>query len=287
MNLRLLKNFAVTLRTFQLAKMQLRKMLALLLLLSAFALSSCASYFVRQECKKIDWYDFGYKTAMSGNRLSNNATINKCEKAEAEIDHTALDQGFKKGMRNYCEPETTYITGKSGEFFQEAMCDGSNLKLLKAKHAEGVREYCKKNNGYLAGAKGSPYNQICPKDQEADFIPEFNRGRKKYLSESIRNKEQELNGLNQQMWSLESRRNSLTLQLASLSSRQTITKNRVWTGSGYREETQVTEDPAVVSQRNSLQNQIHGVDSEVNSIRSKQAQLRNEISELNNELAKL
>ncbi len=259
----------------------------LLVILSSLSFVSCASYFVRQECKKIDWYNFGYEEAMKGNRLSNNVQIKKCEEADADIDHGAMDQGFKKGMKNYCLPDTAYITGKSGSFFQPSMCEGLNLKVLRERHKDGVREYCKKSNGYSAGAKGNVYNQICPKDLEEAFLPEFNKGRRNFLAESIRNKEREVIDMDREISTLDSRRSRLSFELSSLRGSQTTVRNKVWTGSGYREETQVVDDPAVTQRRNSLENDMRSVDSEIYSVRNRQNKLRKEISELNSELAKL
>jgi UTP:GlnB (protein PII) uridylyltransferase len=65
------------------------------------------------------------------------------------------------------------------------MCTGQGLNLLTAKHRAGVLEYCKRSNAFSAGARGNPYNKICPSSLEESFLPEFNRGRKRYITEEI------------------------------------------------------------------------------------------------------
>jgi hypothetical protein len=162
------------------------KCLNLVFILSvAGVLTSCSSYMKRQECESTNWYSYGESVALEGRRLSGDQFISECNQAEGDIDESAVDRGFKAGLQKYCLPETVFQTGKSGNFFSTEMCTGQGLNLLIAKHRAGVLEYCKKSNGYAAGARGNPYNKICPASLEESFLLEFNRGRKRYISEEI------------------------------------------------------------------------------------------------------
>ena len=46
------------------------------LVISTLLLSSCASYFVRKDCEKKNWYQVGYDAALRGDRISNDETVN-------------------------------------------------------------------------------------------------------------------------------------------------------------------------------------------------------------------
>lgn len=170
-----------------------------LVLISLILLSSCSSYFKRQSCESTNWFEYGEKVALEGRRLSGDQFILECNTAEADVDESGLDRGFKAGMQKYCLPETVYQTGRSGRFFTEEMCTGSGLNNLRTQHRVGVLEYCQKSNGYNAGAVGNPYNKICPVDLERAFLPEFNRGRKRYLATVVSQNNSQINELNSQM----------------------------------------------------------------------------------------
>lgn len=153
----------------------------LVLVLVSLSFSSCAHYMTRKTCEATNWFDYGQNVALEGRRLTGDQFLSECYKAEAEIAESDLDRGFKAGMAKYCEPEQAYQTGRNGNFFSEEMCTGQGLSQLKLRHTSGVLDYCKRENGYNAGASGKTYNKICPSDLEKAFLPEYNRGRIRYL----------------------------------------------------------------------------------------------------------
>lgn len=170
-----------------------------LFFIALVSFTSCSSYFKRQSCESTNWYEYGEKVALEGRRLSGDQFILECDKAEADLDESVLDRGFKAGMQKYCLPETVYQTGRNGHFFNEEMCTGQGMNSLRTQHRAGVLEYCQKSNGYHAGAAGIPYNRICPIELEKTFLPEFNRGRRRYLGLIISQNNSEINELNSQM----------------------------------------------------------------------------------------
>ena len=268
------------------------KTLIPVLLVAAVALStltSCTSYFIRKDCEKTDWFEFGKGVAMSGNRLSGNGTVRRCEEAESNINYTALDQGFKKGMADYCRADTVFATGRRGEFFSPDMCDGENIRLLKSQHQKGVTGYCQKSNGVSAGATGKKYNQICPKELEDDFLAEFNKGRKRFLAASIQQTQSEIDDVEGEIHSLQNRKQSYITELSTVGTGQVIRREMKYDPMtrSYREETSVQEDPGSKDRRDRLTTDMRGVDRSIEGKREQQQELRRKIRELNAELQTL
>ncbi len=176
-----------------------------------FVLTSCTSFMIRQECDKINWYQHGQDIAMRGERISNDEMVMKCRRADAEMSESKLDQGFKAGMSLYCQPDTVFQTGKIGDNFNSEFCDTSNMNLLKKRHAEGVIAYCKA--GLTAGLSGRKYKNICAADLEKSFMPEYRKGRKKYLSTLLQTDESKRRQLSYEVdrLSLEKRQNDSRL----------------------------------------------------------------------------
>ena len=100
-------------------------------------------------------------------------------------------------MRNYCQPETAYETGRKGQKLSKDLCDGPGWRKLVAQHQKGVRVYCSPENGMSAGGTGEKYNYICPKNMERAFLVEFNKGRKKFLNAEVEMKREEIRSLDQ------------------------------------------------------------------------------------------
>lgn len=253
-----------------------RAVLTLALALPFF--SSCASYFVRQGCNEIDWFSYGRDTALAGKRFTGDATIKKCEQAEANVDHVALDRGFKVGMEIYCDPDTAYQVGRRGDFFTVSMCDGERPRLLQQKHAEGVRAYCAKANGYNAGIAGRKYNNICPKDLETAFVPEFNKGRLSYLISRLNRAENELRSVQTDLRRIESDRFYLSSQLSSLGDGKVVTRTVKYDPltQTHKEETEVKADQATENRRRSLQGDLDNLTNEITRLRNREDQLRGE-----------
>ncbi len=164
----------------------------LFLILLVGSLTSCASYFKRKECEKTNWHDHGYRVAMSGKRLDADDFIKECQKVEAQFSFQEADLGFKEGMSKYCSLDGVFESGRAGKPFNFQMCDGLPMKAMKSRFLEGTRIYCRVENGYPVGAMGATYENVCPKDMESDFLKEYRRGRKTYLTTVIAEKEKEL-----------------------------------------------------------------------------------------------
>lgn len=245
----------------------MRPLVALLLL------SSCTSYRIQAECERTDWYAYGHQAAMEGRRLSGDHKIDQCAQNNGRVDDVALDHGFKEGMASYCEPETVFVQGKKGEFFNEDMCE--TRVRLQREHQAGIRIYCQKENGFSAGATGRKYNGICPKDLEQNFVAEFNRGRKNFLNATIASNESALGDIEVKIGHLESQRFMYNSQLTALPAETSQVATAVvdpTTGIAYSQGPYV--DSAIVARRNDLELQMQNIDASIAKERFEAEKLR-------------
>lgn len=258
----------------------------LCLAVAASSLSACANYFVRKECEKVDWHKHGYDLAMSGHRVTGDALVDKCQKAEFDVPAVNLDTGFKEGMSNYCKPETVYTIGKSGDTFNIDMCDPGQGTYLKGRHMEGVRAYCAPGNGINAGSSGKKYQGVCPAELEKTFLPEYKKGRKKYASTVIATSQAEISGIDNRIRDLERDRMDVSYRRNMLRPPREI-RERVYnsTTGQYVEETK-TEDPDSW-QRSNLDSQINSLTSQIQDQRGRQDSLQSLIRDMQTEMANL
>lgn len=246
-----------------------------------FSQTACSSFFNRRECENTNWYDYGQKVALSGRRLSGDEFVGDCRRVSAEIREADLDNGFKQGMAKYCEPNQIFQLGKSGEKFSTEMCDGENLRHLSSRHESGVLEYCGKTNGFAAGAVGRAYNGICPKSLESAFLPEFNRGRKKYLAVLVIENEKKIQDLEHDVFLLQSQRNQKSFESQNLL-RPTMVSERILDPSSgtFRDQwvSKVTDDQKRAS--DDVRWQIQRLDSDISSKQQEQSSLRDRNREI-------
>lgn len=236
-------------------------------LCSLLFMTSCASYFLKKQCEEINWYQYGQDIAMRGERISNDDMVMKCRKVDAEMSESKLDQGFKAGMSRYCQPDTAFQTGKSGETLNLDLCDPGQLGTLKKRHAEGIYAYCK--DGLGAGLSGKKYKNVCSADLEKAFMPPYRQGRKKYLSALVQNNETKIS--------------SLRLDIDRLSYEKRISDNRLsalpFTKNGE-------QDP-YTEERRHLSDRSWQLNSQISQKNSEKARLDNENDSYRKELATL
>lgn len=249
--------------------------------LAVVFLAGCASYFKRKECEAKNWYQYGYDLAMKGQRISSDNFVGECRKAEAEFSESELDRGFKAGMSNYCKPEVVLQTGRSGEQINLDLCDPGQARMLRARHTEGVRSFCDAKNGYNVGASGKVYNKICPGELEKAFLPEYNRGRKKYLTAMVSETQGKVSDLDRRVNDKDREMRNLQTQLALIPPPQTVV-NRTVTPAGMVEKKE-TSDP-YEQRRENVQQNLRRTESEVRELQSQQQTLRDELYKYSREL---
>lgn len=242
----------------------------ILLFFAVSSLVACSSYFKRKTCEATNWFEYGQNVALEGRRLTGDQFVSECYNADAAVAESALDRGFKSGLEKYCQPETVFQTGKSGQFFSTEMCTGQGLNLLAVKHRAGVQEYCQKSNGYASGAKGKAYNKICPAEFEAAFLPEFNRGRKRFLESSISENEKQVNRLDHEIAGLQ---NELRFKTSELQRYQYVIEG--------------SKDEKFMQRLNELSRERQNLESSIRSKESEQKRLLNKNREFKLELIKL
>ncbi|UOF00714.1 DUF2799 domain-containing protein [Bdellovibrio reynosensis] len=244
----------------------------LFLILIAFNLSACSSYFKRQECESINWFEHGKKVAMSGKYLNADSTLNECRKVDAEMSESQLDKGFKSGVAAYCSNSNAYSTGRAGDFFPREICEGPQINVLVAEHNRGIRDYCMKSNGFQAGTSGKKYLNICPKELEPAFLPEYRRGRLKYVKALIIVKEGEVTQLENKMSNIKSSLNYEKGKLDGLERQK-----------NYLESTRPLMADEKSLQRQLLEKQISNLDSDVSTLRSKVQSTESDVSNMEKE----
>lgn len=113
-------------------------------LLAALILAGCATLDER-ECRHIDWYQLGARDGGFGY-------------AERRIDeHREACSAFGLGV-----DESAWRQG----------------------HAAGLQDFCTADNGYRVGQRGGYYGQVCPLEQEREFLAAYELGREIYAVES-------------------------------------------------------------------------------------------------------
>ncbi len=260
----------------------------IILLIGMGLLASCASA-LKKQCEATNWFDYGYKFAMTGKRLNSDTFVKQCEGEDVDVREDELDLGFKAGMQNYCKSDVVYLTGKNGELFNMDFCDPSQIKILQQKHKEGVQEYCKKDNGYPVGSSGKTYTQICPKDLEANFLKEYRRGRKVYLDQAILSKEQENVVLDKEASDLQFENSRKSSELMMLPPRRTAHFYQGMSATEHsNEQSRVDQENSRVDRlRQNIEWDMSGNNRKIINIREKQSEIRNQVFEMKKEKASI
>lgn len=251
--------------------------------------SGCASYFKRKECEKTNWYQHGFNVAMKGKRIDSDSFVKECTKVEAEVNFADLDTGFKAGMAKYCEPQTVFQVGKNGEPFSTEMCDGSDLRLLKAKHLEGVKVFCEPENGEAFGKTGKVYQDVCPKEMEKAFLVEYRKGRKIFLNHLVDEKERKIDDIELSISDYQRERNLKVVQLAAMPSGKVYQRKKTYNPvtRSYSEEVAVKDDEDVKRRRQDIESDINSIDYKIGNLEDERSRLKEEIRQLRQEIISL
>ncbi len=261
----------------------------LLVLFLGLELAGCASYFKRKECEKTNWFQHGYDVAMSGKRLDADDFSKQCQKADAKMSFSDMDTGFKAGMSKYCSGDNVFQVGKSGKPFSYDMCDGENLKKMRAHWDEGIKLFCQKDNAYHFGAGGGVYQNVCPKFLETAWLPEYRRGRKVYLQAMIEEKTRLVSQLESRNMSLENQRMQLNYQRAALQGRTIVQVDNVTDPATGRmhQQTKIVPDPNAQREADDLTSQVNSVGYQIDGNRQQENTLNQEINSMRTEMLSL
>lgn len=241
-------------------------------------LTGCSSCMIKAECEKVNWFEHGKNLAMQGKRVTGDQMVEKCKKVEV-ISESQLDLGFKSGREQYCTPQATYAIGRGGDLFNEDMCDTSQLNALKNRHREGILAYCDVKNAEGAGASGKVYQNVCPKNMEAGFLPLYKKGRIKYLQEVINFNNRSMANLNTKVFSLNSQLASTNSQLYSLPQPTTVRRQEYDNLTKQYVTKEEISDP-YSSQRDRLNSEASNLSQEISSARREIETLQNQNQKL-------
>lgn len=261
----------------------------LMALVVIFTTASCASYFKRKDCEKTNWYQHGHDVAMSGKRLDADPFIKECQKVEAKMSFTDADTGFKAGMAKYCTGDNIYDVGRAGKPFSYEMCDGENVKKMKARYTEGLRVFCTPQSAYRFGTSGGVYQNVCPKEVENDWLTEYRKGRKIYLTSMVAEKEREVSRLDSEISRLESQRQNLSREQAMYARQTEVRSERTYdrvTGT-YKEQTVAGQSQEAKARADQLSNDISSLNYQIQQTRNKQRTLQEEVSKMRAEMVTL
>lgn len=250
---------------------------------------SCSSYFTRKSCEKINWFQHAYNVAMNGQRLEEDNRFKECEKAETEINSAEMDRGFKAGMENYCKPETAHAKGADGGSFNYDFCDSNIAPRLRTRFTEGLKAFCTPEAAHTFASKGGVYKNQCPKDMEAAYMVRYRKGRAIYLKNQINNNEAQITSLDGEIREQQSQRGHLSARIAALPRTAIVSNNKTYDPAtkSYKQQTAVTEDPAITQQRNNLERDIRAVNDGILEKQRSQRTLREQIHQYRSELESL
>ncbi|WP_406828874.1 DUF2799 domain-containing protein [Microbulbifer sp. ARAS458-1] len=121
--------------------MQPWKILALLSIPTALALTSGCAVISENECQAGLWYERGIE---DGARGRSQATVyeiaQKCHEYGVRTDTTAWMRGHEEGVEQYCTPENGFVVGRRGRDY-EGVCTGPTADLFIANYERGLAVY--------------------------------------------------------------------------------------------------------------------------------------------------
>ena len=267
--------------------MQLIRLVVLAMI--SFQLMSCASYMKRQECEKVNWFEYGRGLALSGKFIEQDTLIKECKEAEAKMSFSQLDLGFKAGRDQYCSPEQIFTNGKAGEVLEFNFCDGMSKQVMDMHYQRGLKEFCTPASGLDYGSKGKLYKNVCKGKAEEAFLPEYKKGRKKFLNASIIELEKKSIEADREISNIRRDKDQKMLELAILPRRTHTETTRVYDSftNSYKTETKQVEDPIIESRRNQVQGDIDSLGRKLQKLESQQSMNREEASRMRVELSTL
>ena len=81
--------------------------LKMILLSSVLMLNGCA-IMSKNECLSANWALIGQKDGFNGNGSFKQKRAQACVKHNSILDNEAYTRGYKKGLKNYCNPQTIF-----------------------------------------------------------------------------------------------------------------------------------------------------------------------------------
>lgn len=100
------------------------------ILVSTLALTGCATN-QKTACLQQDWEALGFNHGQAGYaQAARTAELSNCQSYPAHFDQHAYDNGYQKGLRNYCSKESAYQKGHTQQRFNPNMCPSEHQPVL-------------------------------------------------------------------------------------------------------------------------------------------------------------
>lgn len=165
-----------------------------------------------RSCTKTNWFNHGHQIALNGQKVQDDEFLPVCQKVEGSVNQVQLTQGYAKGLLKYCSAGYSQEAGLQGRLMNFELCDTEDRQSLGQAHSQGLILYCDAKSAFAKGKQGVVYKYVCPKDLEAEFLVEYKKGRKEYLLSAIKQNDDEIIKLKNNLKSLSE--NKLKLQKA-------------------------------------------------------------------------
>lgn len=182
-----------------------KKTLAIVLICSPMLLTlGCASHLSQEQCANMNWNQAGYLDGSQGNNqrdLSKDAQ--DCAKYGIRINDQGYEKGYRRGVRQYCQPGTAYNLGAKGQNYNN-ICPADLATPFNNAWRRGLRLYCVPTTGYNLGRSGADLPTFCAADQVGAFSNAYQDGRRIFertaqLKSAVDNDSQQITDLERQI----------------------------------------------------------------------------------------
>ncbi len=248
----------------------------------AVVLSGCANWALKDKCDDTNWFEYSQGVAFEGRYVDQDAFIKECRKVE-RVNAVQVEQGFKLGHDKMCHYDEIFLRAKTGIPIFFNFCDNLDPQEMRASYALGLQIFCTPDKGYSFGKSGKVYSNICIAEQELDFLPRYNQGRKEYLADNIATNEKLIVALEEQQRQLKLSESEMSKEISVLPKNASDCSYKFIYDDFMKKEQQkfvCEEADHIRKQRTRLTNGLNGN-------RDKQNAVREDILKSNRELSKL
>ena len=97
----------------------IRFSLLAVVVLTITVLAGCSAG-LDELAKEGDWHEIGYRDGIKGQHPRSYSQL----KTLGQVNHIDYDQGYMKGIEEFCNPDFAYQMGLSGQYY-EGVCEGT------------------------------------------------------------------------------------------------------------------------------------------------------------------
>lgn len=258
------------------------------LTLLGISLASCASWTLKDQCKKTNWFEYAKQVSFSGKYLEQDQFVKQCREFDL-VNAQQLDQGFKLGRDQSCSYDEIERRGKLGEPVNFGFCDGLEPKAMKRRHLDGLLVFCTQANGFTYGKAGALYQKLCSPKQEMEFLPAYHKGRRLHLTERKDLLQKQIAELEETVTFQRRRESMISREYNSIPQREDCKSIQVFNSSTQKNENRtVCEEPQYLQrQREMISSQLESARRNARASEESLSNLQIDLKGVEEELAKL